>query len=168
VRSGDARVLGELIDVAVRGAEVDPGVAAVVDLGLEEDLNAGGPQLSSCGLDIVVDQEPDDGPVVKCWLTSLSGPKISTLLPSGSFRIQNPGCSNSRRRPKTSRKKATVGSALSVRVPTQASLMIRIPGPVPAVGLVKRITGFASRSPAPGSVRTSDYRCSVAWWLMCP
>jgi hypothetical protein len=30
--SGDAKVLGELIDVAVRGAEVDPGVAAVVDL----------------------------------------------------------------------------------------------------------------------------------------
>ena len=31
VWSGDARVLGELIDAAVRGAEVDPGVPAVVD-----------------------------------------------------------------------------------------------------------------------------------------
>ena len=31
VWSGDAGVLGELIDVAVRGPEVDPGVAAVVD-----------------------------------------------------------------------------------------------------------------------------------------
>ena len=36
------------------------------------------------------------------------------------------GCSSSSRRPRTSRKKATVGSALSVRVPTHASLMIRM------------------------------------------
>jgi hypothetical protein len=40
VGSGDARVLGELIDVAVWGAEVHPGVAAVVDPGLIEDLHA--------------------------------------------------------------------------------------------------------------------------------
>ena len=33
--SGDAGVLGELVDLAVRGAEVDPGVAAGVDPGLE-------------------------------------------------------------------------------------------------------------------------------------
>ena len=57
--SGDARVLGELVEVAVRGAEVDPGVAAVVDPGLEEDLHAGGSQLGGCGLE-VVDQEPSD------------------------------------------------------------------------------------------------------------
>jgi hypothetical protein len=38
VRSGDARVLGELIDVAVRGAEVDPGVAAVVDPGGQQQV----------------------------------------------------------------------------------------------------------------------------------
>jgi hypothetical protein len=31
--------LGELVDVAVRRAEVDPGVAAVVDLRLEQDLD---------------------------------------------------------------------------------------------------------------------------------
>jgi len=31
VRSRDARVLGELIEVAVRGAEVDPGVPTGVD-----------------------------------------------------------------------------------------------------------------------------------------
>jgi len=43
-----------------------------------------------------------------------------------SFSIQNPGCSSSSRRPRTSRKKATVGAALSVRVPTHASLMIRM------------------------------------------
>jgi hypothetical protein len=59
VGSGDARVLGELVDVAVRGAEVDPGVPAVVDSGLEEDLHAGGPQLGGCGRD-VVDQEAGD------------------------------------------------------------------------------------------------------------
>jgi hypothetical protein len=33
-------VLGELVDVAVRGAEVDPGVPAVVDPGLKEDLHS--------------------------------------------------------------------------------------------------------------------------------
>src|SRR5829696_982390 len=59
VRSGDARILGELIDVAVRGAEVDPGVPTFVDSGLIEDLHTGGPQLRGRGLD-VVDQEPGD------------------------------------------------------------------------------------------------------------
>jgi hypothetical protein len=107
VRPGNARVLGELIDVAVGGAEVDPGVPAVVD------------------------QEPATGPVVKWRLIELSDPKTSTVLPSGSFSIQNPGRSSLRARPRTSRKKATVGSVLSVRVPTQASLMIRIHGPIP-------------------------------------
>jgi hypothetical protein len=53
VWSGDARVLGELIEVAVRGAEVDPGVAAVIDPGLIEDLHAGGPQLGRRGMDVV-------------------------------------------------------------------------------------------------------------------
>jgi hypothetical protein len=59
VRSGDARVLGELIDVAVRGAEVDPGVPTFVDSGLIEDLHTGGPQFGGRVLD-VVDQEPGD------------------------------------------------------------------------------------------------------------
>jgi hypothetical protein len=59
VGSGDARVVGELVDVAVRGAEVDPGVAAAVDPGLIEDLHAGGAQFGGCGRD-VVDQEPGD------------------------------------------------------------------------------------------------------------
>jgi hypothetical protein len=71
-------------------------------------------------------RNPATGPVVKWRLIGLSGPKTSTLLPSGSFSIQNPGRSSSRRRPSTSPKKATVGSAFSVRVPTQASLLIRI------------------------------------------
>src|SRR5215213_10366772 len=58
---------------------------------------------------------------------SLSGPKTSTLLPSGNFNTQNPGRSTSDRRPRTSRKKSTVGWKFSVRVPTQASLMIFTP-----------------------------------------
>jgi hypothetical protein len=58
-RSGDARVLGELIDVAVRGAGVDPGVPTFVDPGLLEDLHACGPQFGGRVLD-VVDQEPGD------------------------------------------------------------------------------------------------------------
>jgi hypothetical protein len=159
VWSGDAGILSELIDVAVRGAEVDPGVAAVVDPGLEEDLQAGGAQLGGRGFD-VVDQEPATGPVVKWRLIGLSGPKTSTLLPSGSLSIQNPGRSSSRGRPRTSRKKATVGAVLSVRVPTQASLMIRIPRPVPQVGLGKR--RLASRSLAAWLARRSDNRHSLA------
>jgi hypothetical protein len=117
--------LGQLVDVAVRGAEVHPGVAAVVGLRPEEELGSGGSQLGGRVLD-VVDQEPDDRPVVKWRLNGLSGLKTSTLLPSGSCSIQNPERSDSRRRPKTSRKKATVDSAWSVRVPTHANLMIRI------------------------------------------
>jgi FtsP/CotA-like multicopper oxidase with cupredoxin domain len=38
-------------------------------------------------------------------LIGLSGPKTSTLLPSGSLSIQNPGCSSSRRRPRMSRRR---------------------------------------------------------------
>jgi hypothetical protein len=129
VWSGDARVLGELIEVAVRGAEVDPGVAAVVDPGFQEDLHPGGPQLGRRGVD-VVDQEAGDRAGGEVRLIGLSRLKTSTLLLSGSLSIQNPGWSSSSRRPRTSRKKATVGSALSVRVPTQASLLIRIPGPL--------------------------------------
>jgi hypothetical protein len=36
--------------VAIPGAEVDPGVPAVVDPGLEEDLHAGGAQLGGRAL----------------------------------------------------------------------------------------------------------------------
>jgi hypothetical protein len=89
VRSGDAGTLCELVDVAVRRAELHPRVPAVVDLRLQEDLHAGEPQLGGRGLD-VVDEEPTTGPVVKWRLIGLSGPKTSTLLPSGSFSIQNP------------------------------------------------------------------------------
>jgi hypothetical protein len=101
VRSGNARVLSELIDVAVRGTEVYPGVPAVIDPGLEEDLRSCRSQFSGGGVD-VVDQEPRDGAGGEWRLTSLSRPKTSTLLPSGSFSIQNPGRSSSRGRPSTS------------------------------------------------------------------
>src|SRR5215211_7274580 len=90
-------------------------------------------------------RNPATGPVVRWRLIGLSGPKISTLLPSGSLSIQNPGWSNSSRRPRTSRKKATVGAALLVRVPTQASLMICILEPLPEVGLDKRSPGLRYR-----------------------
>jgi hypothetical protein len=104
---------------------VHPGVAAVVDRWLKEDLNAGGPQFVSRGMD-VVDQEPGDGSGGEVAVDRTVGSKTSTLLPSGSFSIQNPGRSSSSRRPSTSPKKATVGSAFSVRVPTQANLLIRM------------------------------------------
>jgi hypothetical protein len=60
VRSGHARVLGELIGVAVPGTEVHPRVPAVIDPRLEEDLHCCRPQFSGGGVD-VVDQEPRDG-----------------------------------------------------------------------------------------------------------
>jgi len=112
VRSRHSRVLGEAVDVAVRRAEVHPG-PAVVDLQLKEDLNAGGPQLGGCTVD-VVDEEPGDGTGVEVPVDRAVGSKDSTLLPSGSFSIQNPGRSSSSRRPSTSRKKATVGWAFPV------------------------------------------------------
>jgi hypothetical protein len=75
VWSGDARVLGELIEVSVRGSEVRPGVLAVVDLRLKDDLDTGGPQLGGCTVD-VVDEKPGDGTGGGKWrLIGLSGPK---------------------------------------------------------------------------------------------
>jgi hypothetical protein len=59
MRLRDAGILGELVDVAVRGAKVHPGVPAVVDPLLQEDLRSGGPQLGGRAVD-VVDQEPRD------------------------------------------------------------------------------------------------------------
>ena len=60
VRSGHARVLSELIEVAVWGAEVHLGVPAVIDPRFEEDLHSGGSQLGDRAVD-VVDQEAGDG-----------------------------------------------------------------------------------------------------------
>jgi hypothetical protein len=91
------------LNVAVRGVEVHPGVAAVVDPGLKEDLHAGGPKLG--GRVLSSTRNPATGPVVKWRLIGLSGPKTSTLLPSGSLSIQNPGWSSSRRRQRTSHRR---------------------------------------------------------------
>src|SRR5512132_1191832 len=107
-------------------------------------------------------RNPATGPVVKCRLISVSGPKTSTLLPSGSLSIQNPGCSSSSRRPRTSRKKATVGSALSVRVPTQASLMIRMARRVPPSRTRQPQPKARVRAPAAWLWGSSDYRSSGA------
>src|SRR4029450_5328897 len=108
-------------------------------------------------------RNPATGPVVKWRLIGLSDPKTSPWLPAGTFAIQTPGCSSSSRRPRTSRKKATVGSALLVRVPTQASLMIRIVDPYPKSG---SSSAAQARVMVVGGMlgRTGDYRCPVAWW----
>jgi hypothetical protein len=78
LRSGDARVLGELVDVAVRGAKAHPAVAAVVDPGLVEDLHAGGPKLGG-RVWMSSTRNPATSPVVKWRLIALSGPKTSAL-----------------------------------------------------------------------------------------
>jgi hypothetical protein len=77
-RAGDPGVLGELVEVAVGGAEVHPGVAAGIGRWLQEELDPGRAQLGGRGLE-VVDQEPGHRPVVKWRLIGLVEPKTSTL-----------------------------------------------------------------------------------------
>jgi hypothetical protein len=96
-------------------------------------------------------RKPATGPVVKCRLTSLSDPKTSTLLPSGNFNTRNPGRSSSDRRPRISRKKSTVDWKLSVRVPSQASLMIFTSVQVRA--LAQGVNWQQALSPVPHSSR---------------
>jgi hypothetical protein len=59
IRPRNARILGELIDVAVRRAEVHPGITALVLLSEQEDFNPIGPKLGGGRLDIV-DKEACD------------------------------------------------------------------------------------------------------------
>jgi hypothetical protein len=59
MRPRNARILGELIDVAVRRAEVHPGITDFVRLSEQEDFNPVGPKLTGGRLD-VVDQEACD------------------------------------------------------------------------------------------------------------
>ena len=51
-RQGHARILRELIDVAIGCPEVHPGIAALVRLG-QENLNVGSHQLLRSRLDVV-------------------------------------------------------------------------------------------------------------------
>ena len=52
MRPRNARILGELIDVAVRRTEVHPGITAFVLLS-KEDVNPVGPKLTGGRLDVV-------------------------------------------------------------------------------------------------------------------
>ena len=112
---------------------MDPSVAAVVGLRIELDLDSCFQKLRRRA-DHVVDQESDHRASGEVSVVSLSEPNTSTLPPSGSCNIQEPSCSASSRNPITSRKNHTVGSGSSVRVPTQASLMISRYGPLPVAG----------------------------------
>jgi hypothetical protein len=56
--SRNARILGELIDVAVRRTEVHPGIAALVLLG-EQNLDSIGPKLIGDGPDVVYEEAGD-------------------------------------------------------------------------------------------------------------
>jgi hypothetical protein len=60
MRPRNARILGELIDVAVRRAEVHPGIAAFVLFSEQEDFNPVGLKLTGGRLD-VVNKEACDG-----------------------------------------------------------------------------------------------------------
>jgi hypothetical protein len=112
---------------------VHPGVPAIVDPRLKDDLDTGRPQPRGRVLD-VVDQESGDRAGGEVAVDRTVRAEDLDLAAVGELSIQNPGCFSSRRRPRTPRKKATVGSAFSVRVPTQASLLIRIPGPYSTPG----------------------------------
>ena len=63
MRPRNARILRELIDVAVRRTEVHPGITAFVLLS-KEDVNPVGPKLTGGRLDVVT-RKPATGPVVK-------------------------------------------------------------------------------------------------------
>jgi hypothetical protein len=102
MRPRNARILRELIDVAVRRTEVHPGITAFV-LFSKENFNPVGPKLTG-GCSDIVNKEACNW-TRRGRLMSLSGPKTSTLLPSGNFNTRNPGRSSSDRRPRTSRKK---------------------------------------------------------------
>jgi hypothetical protein len=123
--SRNARVLCELIDVAVGRTEVHPGIAAVVFLG-EQNLDPVRPKLIGDRPDVVYEKAGDRtgrevAIHVGVWAEDLH------FAPSGNFSTRNPGRSTSDRRPMRSRKKSAVCWKFSVRVPTQASLMIFTP-----------------------------------------
>ena len=59
VRPRNARILGELINVAVRRAEVHPGITAYVLLSEQEDFNPVGLKLAGGRLDIVYEKACD-------------------------------------------------------------------------------------------------------------
>jgi hypothetical protein len=60
MRPRNARILGELIDVAIRRAEVHPGITAFVPFSEQEDFNPVGPKLTGSRHD-VVNKEACDG-----------------------------------------------------------------------------------------------------------
>jgi hypothetical protein len=59
IRPRNARILGELIDVAVRRTEVHPGITAFVLLSKQEDFNPVGPKLTGGRSDIVNEEACD-------------------------------------------------------------------------------------------------------------
>jgi hypothetical protein len=87
---GIPSITDTLIEVAVRGTEMHPGVAAVIDPGLEQDLHAGRPQLGRRGLD-VVDQEPRHRAGGEVAVDRTFGPKDLDLAPVGKLEHPEPG-----------------------------------------------------------------------------
>ena len=125
MRPRNARILGELIDVAVRRTEVHPGITAFVLLS-KENFNPVGPKLTG-GCSDIVNKEACNWTRREVTIDVAVGSKDLHLATVRQLHTRNPGRSSSDRRSRTSRKKSTVGWKFSVRVPTQASLMIFTP-----------------------------------------
>ena len=126
MRPRNARILGELIDVAVRRAEVHPGIAAFVLLSEQEDFNPVGPKLGGGRLD-VVNKEACDGTRREVAIDVAVGSKDLNLATVRQLQHTESRKIQLRSQAQDLSKKSTVDWKFFVRVPTQASLMIFTP-----------------------------------------
>jgi hypothetical protein len=125
MRPRNARILRELIDVAVRRAEVHPGITAFVLLS-KEDFNPVGPKLTG-GCSDIVNKEACNWTRRKVTIDVAVGSKDLHLATVRQLQHTEPRKIEFRSKAQDTSKKSTVGSKFSVRVPTQASLMIFTP-----------------------------------------
>ena len=108
--------MGELADVALWCAEVDPGVAGVVEDGLERYLDSRGSEFLSCP-EGVVNEEPGYG--TGCEVPVDRTVATEDLDLAAVRQLQDPEVREFQVETQAQQvpKKATVGSACSVRVP---------------------------------------------------
>lgn len=94
-----------------------------IQLRFKKNLHSGRAQFPGRALNIV-HQKPRDRPSGEVTVHVSRRSKDFHLAAIRQLQYPNPGARDSARKPNTSRKKATVGASLSVRVPSQANLMM--------------------------------------------
>jgi hypothetical protein len=132
MRPRNARILGELIDVAIRRAEVHPGITAFVPFSEQEDFNPVGPKLTGSRHD-VVNKEACDGTRREVAIDVTVGSEDLNLATVRQLQHTESRKVEFRSKAQDLSKKSTVDWKFSVRVPTQASLMIFTPVEVRAL-----------------------------------